>query len=336
MSPSPLVSVMIPTYNRFAYLHEAITSVITQTFQPSLEIIVIDNNSPLKIQKEIRKIVESFGKDSIKLMINDENIGLYDNWNLCLSTASGRYVTILNDDDILDQSFFKEILGYLYSHPDCVACGVRVRLIDASSRRINHGIFHIILRVFSFFASYLLKLKSIKITASQLFFSHPFCGSLGIVFDKSRFARKDIYSREFYPISDYIMTYIFASNYHFSILNRELASYRIATNSLGSEAASFRSNQADRQFRNYIISSYPIFKPFLRLFISLKYRRSFFKHTQLWRKPSGFISTVSFYFILFLLNIAYLIIYAVIKLLFFVYPLQFLDSFTSFTLEPID
>ena len=77
---NPLVSIVIPVYNRELYIEDAIRSAISQTYQ-NIEIIIVDNcstDSTWDILNEWEK------KDNrIKIFQNDSNIGPVLNWNEC-------------------------------------------------------------------------------------------------------------------------------------------------------------------------------------------------------------------------------------------------------------
>ena len=90
----PLVSVVIPTYNRPKYLENAIRSVLNQTY-PNLEIIVVDDASDLGYEPLKEKY------SSVTFMKNDENRGACYSRNRGLEAANGEFINFLDDDDEL-------------------------------------------------------------------------------------------------------------------------------------------------------------------------------------------------------------------------------------------
>lgn len=91
---SPLVSVIIPSYNYSEYIGEAIKSVLTQTFH-DLELIVVDNFSTDQTQK-----VLSHFQDSRMRVIEFKNSGIIGaSRNLGLMESSGKFIAFLDADD---------------------------------------------------------------------------------------------------------------------------------------------------------------------------------------------------------------------------------------------
>ena len=124
VSPSPLVSICIPTYNGAEFIREALESALAQTYRP-LEIIVSDDGSTDNTLEIVNGVLSFEGGDLRGLkpnyeplrglkpnyehvrILSHENYGLVRNWNYCLEQARGKYVKFLFQDDILA--------------PDCVA-----------------------------------------------------------------------------------------------------------------------------------------------------------------------------------------------------------------------
>ncbi len=90
MTPDPLFTVILATYERPKYLSEAIDSVLRQTI-PDFELLVVDDASPTPA------IVPADPR--IRLIRRDRNGGPAAAWNTALDRASGRYVSFLGDDD---------------------------------------------------------------------------------------------------------------------------------------------------------------------------------------------------------------------------------------------
>jgi glycosyltransferase involved in cell wall biosynthesis len=90
---NPLISVIIPTFNRSYIVAEAINSVLSQTI-PANEIIVIDDGST----DETSEVLASFG-DKI-IVIKQENKGVSAARNAGIDRARGDWIAFLDSDDI--------------------------------------------------------------------------------------------------------------------------------------------------------------------------------------------------------------------------------------------
>ncbi|MDC8006292.1 glycosyltransferase [Aureisphaera galaxeae] len=92
METNPLVSVIIPTYNREAYLEQALESVAAQNYSP-MEILVIDDGSEKPYAKELCDRYENCTYHF------KENGGISSTRNYGIDNALGEYIAFLDDDD---------------------------------------------------------------------------------------------------------------------------------------------------------------------------------------------------------------------------------------------
>lgn len=94
------ISVVIPMYNSEKTIEKSLNSVINQTYQGNMEIIVINDGSKdnsLKIVEEYRKNLK---KINIKIEIIDKkNSGVSSARNTGLKKANGEYIALLDSDD---------------------------------------------------------------------------------------------------------------------------------------------------------------------------------------------------------------------------------------------
>jgi glycosyltransferase involved in cell wall biosynthesis len=125
-SASPLVSVVIPSYNHRLYVGEAIESVLRSTMQ-DLEIIVVDDGSV----DDSADLVGRFSDKRIKLY-RQSNRGPHVAINRGVALASAPWVAILNSDDRFHPSKLHEHLEFHRKHPDLEASASRVRYISES------------------------------------------------------------------------------------------------------------------------------------------------------------------------------------------------------------
>jgi len=103
------VSVITGTYNPGYLIHKFIESVLKQTLT-ELELIIIDDYST----DGTREILEEYAKkDSrIKLIFNENNLGISATYNKGLDIAAGEYVSLVDSDDFLDLDFYEKMYRY--------------------------------------------------------------------------------------------------------------------------------------------------------------------------------------------------------------------------------
>lgn len=98
MSDSPLISAVICTFNRAAYLRKAIQSLVEQSLGSSqYEIIVVDNNSTDDTQTVVTR---EFADAANLTYIFEARVGLSQARNTGLEQARGKYIAYLDDDAI--------------------------------------------------------------------------------------------------------------------------------------------------------------------------------------------------------------------------------------------
>lgn len=93
---NPLVSVIVPTYNRAQLLPRAIKSVLNQTY-PNFELIIVDDGST----DDTEKIVKSFNDSRIIYYKHKENKGALSAQNTGFRIMKGKYVCQFGSDDEL-------------------------------------------------------------------------------------------------------------------------------------------------------------------------------------------------------------------------------------------
>lgn len=107
MTKNSLVSVLVPTYNREAYIHDCIQSALSQSY-PHIEVVVVDNCST---DRTLEICNDLAGRDSrVRVFQNSENIGPVRNWKKCAEYAQGEYIKVLFSDDMLLPTCIEELV----------------------------------------------------------------------------------------------------------------------------------------------------------------------------------------------------------------------------------
>jgi glycosyltransferase involved in cell wall biosynthesis len=114
-----LLSVIIPAYNFENYIVECVRSVTSQITNFDFEILIRDDHSGDNTNKLLR---EEFGSDHrVVIFDSSENLGAYGNIKYLLENSRGKYATILDGDDYLNNlDKFQMQIDFLESNPDYV------------------------------------------------------------------------------------------------------------------------------------------------------------------------------------------------------------------------
>lgn len=130
----PLVSVIIPTYNRKKYVAGAINSVLSQTYK-SIEIIVIDDGST----DGTGDVISGFSKKDVRIIIikNEINAGFVKTLNRGIEAAKGQYIARLDDDDRwLGAQKLEKQVNFMEHNPEYVLVGGGVIKIGEDGKEI--------------------------------------------------------------------------------------------------------------------------------------------------------------------------------------------------------
>jgi glycosyltransferase involved in cell wall biosynthesis len=111
----PLVSVVVPTYNRTKYLPFAIRSALDQTYS-NFEIIISDDAST----EDVEGVIAAFNDPRIRYRRNPKNLGQALNNLAAFKEAKGAYVANLHDDDLWEPEFLAKLVPHLQAHDDVV------------------------------------------------------------------------------------------------------------------------------------------------------------------------------------------------------------------------
>lgn len=105
----PLVSVIIPTYNRSYSLQDTIKAALNQTYK-NIEIIIVDDGST----DNTKNLISTFG-DKI-VYVQKLHTGQADTRNVGLKYSKGEIIAPLDSDDIWDDKYLEKSIGYLLEH----------------------------------------------------------------------------------------------------------------------------------------------------------------------------------------------------------------------------
>jgi len=110
----PKLTVVVPTYNRAAYLAECLTSIAEQTYR-DFELIVLDNAST----EDVAVVVARFDSLGIRYIRNAENIGAARNIDLARELgAASDYHIVFHDDDLMHPQMLERQVALLDARPD--------------------------------------------------------------------------------------------------------------------------------------------------------------------------------------------------------------------------
>src|SRR5690554_1467307 len=126
---NPKITVFMAAYNAEAFIAEAISSILNQSFE-DFELLVVNDGS---IDKTV-DVVHSFADPRIRLIHNEKNNGLVYTRNSALDEARGEYIAVLDSDDIAVPERLQLQYDYMIQYPKIALCGGHAALIDAQGQ----------------------------------------------------------------------------------------------------------------------------------------------------------------------------------------------------------
>ena len=130
---APRVSVLLPVWNGEAFLEQAMESILRQTLS-SFELIVIDDGSTDRTSA----IAEEFAsRDTRVRVLRRLHEGFSGTLNAGIAAARGEYVARMDADDISLPERLQKQVAYLDAHPECVAIGAWIEVVNETGRHVG-------------------------------------------------------------------------------------------------------------------------------------------------------------------------------------------------------
>ena len=220
----PLVSVVIPTYNCAQYIGETLESVLSQSY-PRLEVIVVDDGSTDNTQE----VVKAYDPKRVTYLYQANSGGPAGPRNRAVQQARGRYIALIDSDDIMLPGKIECAVRMLVQEPQLGLVFSNFVKFDAVSGQ-HPGTF---LDTYEYF----LKLPKKQVAESQYviradaaydgLISENYIGLSGVVMPKEVFSRIGIFDASITGPEDYDMWLRIAYAYDIGFIDMIGHRYRV-------------------------------------------------------------------------------------------------------------
>ena len=132
MGNRPLVSIVLPTYNRAHFLPEAIESCLSQTYQ-NWELIIVDDHS----EDNTPEVIRGFRDARIRSMRNERNRRPAGSLNAGFRQAKGDYFTFTSDDNVYRPEALETLVATIEATPEAGMVYAMCTLIDEHGKSFS-------------------------------------------------------------------------------------------------------------------------------------------------------------------------------------------------------
>lgn len=203
------LSVCMITYNHEKYIAQAVESALMQKTDFDYEIVIgedcsKDNTRQILIEYQLKY------PQKIKLLLNDENIGMNQNFMQTLKTCRGEYIAILDGDDYWTSPQKLQMqVDYLEKNCDLTICFHKVKILK-NGKLIN---------------DYITKVPAEETTIIDLANSN-YIHTVSCVFKNNLFGEFPDWFK-LCPVADYVVHLLNAQYGKIKYIDKEMAVYRI-------------------------------------------------------------------------------------------------------------
>ena len=128
----PEISVLMSVYKTNPkHLCQTIKSVLEQTYS-DFEFLIL-NDSP--DETYLNNLIQRYPDSRIRLIQNEQTLGIANSHNKLLALATGKYIAMMDHDDIMDKNRLAEQVAYMESNPNVGICGTAYRCFGLWNKR---------------------------------------------------------------------------------------------------------------------------------------------------------------------------------------------------------
>lgn len=117
-----LISIIVPVYNVASFIVECFNSIVSQTFDKSIECIFIDDFGTDDSMSIVNELISNYdGTIRFRVIEHEQNKGLSATRNTGIRAAKGEYIYFLDSDDFLLPNCFEYLVECIRLYPDASA-----------------------------------------------------------------------------------------------------------------------------------------------------------------------------------------------------------------------
>lgn len=122
------ITVLMPNFNNEPFLKEAIDSILNQTFDNFIFLIVDDGSTDNSLD-----IIKSYSDKRIVLIEKNKNSGIVDTLNIGLEYITTKYAIRMDGDDISTENRFEVLFNFMENNPEIGVCGSEIQTFGDSN-----------------------------------------------------------------------------------------------------------------------------------------------------------------------------------------------------------
>jgi glycosyltransferase involved in cell wall biosynthesis len=130
---SPLLSIVIPSYNKVKYIEKTLKSIVDQSYT-NYEVIVQDGGSTDGTVEVIKKYAKKYPKHIS--FVSKKDSGQLDAINKGLKKSKGDMVAFINADDVYTKGTFESVAGHFGENPNAFWFIGKAIVVDEKDREI--------------------------------------------------------------------------------------------------------------------------------------------------------------------------------------------------------
>lgn len=136
LNNKPLVSVIMPVYNRKDIILNSIESVLSQSYE-NFELIIVDDAST----DGTTELLKNINNDKIDVYYHEKNKDASGARNTALENVNGDYIAYLDSDNTFDNDYLKASIGAFFEFPDASAIYSAQKRYDFHDSNLNQVLF---------------------------------------------------------------------------------------------------------------------------------------------------------------------------------------------------
>jgi len=212
------VAIITRTKNRSILLHRAIQSILMQTYEHWVHVIVNDGGDPEPIEALVEKFLPLYG-DRVKIIHNPDSLGMEAASNVGIRASSSEFIVIHDDDDSWHPSFLDRCITFLDNQP--ITLQTPIKGVVTYSMRVQEELENDYVRIVSTepFNTWMTGISLYRLAASNTF------PPISFVFSREAMEKIGLFREDLPVLGDWDFHLRFCTNYEIGLIRETLANY---------------------------------------------------------------------------------------------------------------